>query len=96
MKRRAVVEADRQGKHFKLKLECGHTIIRRDYGHKDPPRRTACDVCAILLDRCRAQDGWFLSRTVGGLHAALKLLEREGLVESSKSVHSTTLHWRAR
>lgn len=96
MKRRAVVEAERNGKHFKLKLECGHTAIRRDGGRKDPPKRIECNTCAMLLDRCRAQDGWFLARTVGGLHAALKLLEREGLVESSKSIHSTTLHWRAR
>jgi hypothetical protein len=96
LKRRAVVEADRAGKHFRLKLECGHSVVKRDNGHKDPPRKTACDACAILLDRCRAQDGWFMARTVGGLLPALKLLEAEGLVESSKQVHSTTLHWKVK
>jgi hypothetical protein len=55
-----------------------------------------CDACAILLDRARNFDGWFMSRQVGGLHSALKLLEAEGLVDCSQGPHSNTKHWKAR
>lgn len=99
MKRRKVISAKRTGPtghHFELKLECGHTVVKRDNGRCTPPARTSCDPCAILLDRARAFDGWFLSRQVGGLHSALKLLEREGLVTSSQGIHGSGVHWKAR
>lgn len=99
MKRRKVIEATRTGptkKHFELKLECDHVVVKRDNGRRDPPASTSCDPCAILLDRCRAVGGWFKARQVGGTHAALKLLEAEGLVVSSKEVMSAAINWKAK
>jgi hypothetical protein len=97
MKRRKVIEVERVERHaFKLKLECGHTVVKRDGGRKAPPKAIICDACAILLDRCRQADGWFSSRQIRGPHAALRLLEDEGLVDSSKAFHGASFYWKAR
>jgi hypothetical protein len=96
LKRRKVVSAEHVRKHFKMKLECGHEVTKRDSGHKNPPKVTRCDPCEIVMDRARAVGGWFQARTIGASHAALKLLEAEGLVESSKEVMSAAVNWRVR
>jgi len=81
-------------KHFRLKLECGHTLIRRDRG--SVPKRTSCEQCEMLLYRCKLvpDRGWFAARDVQGLLAALKFLEAEGYVESRRDGSHKLLYWR--
>jgi hypothetical protein len=94
MKRRRVIGAKRKGKHFSMKLECGHVVTKRDRGHKQPPQMTECDECARALERARACAGWFLSSEIGAKPEVLELFKQEGLVEDSRAIR--TVHWKAR
>lgn len=94
MRRRLVVGASK-ARVWELQLECGHVVLRREKG-RGAPRRVDCEQCQMILDRLGLAGDWVMSRQVRATHVALRFLEKEGLVESSRGPHSDTFYWRLR
>ena len=96
MKNRRVVEVlfNRENKEYSLKLECGHTVSRRDTGKRAPPQSTYCDECKIVIDRLNLAEDWVTAREIKSSIPTLKFLEQEGYVEEAKAHHSQTIYWK--
>ena len=96
MLRRKVTEVVTKGraKHYTLKLECGHTVTRRDSGRRKPPQSTYCDDCVMILERIELAGDLVSAKEVKSTKATLRFLESEGYVESRRSIGTQTVYWK--
>lgn len=85
---------NRDNKVYKLRLECGHTVKRRDSGRKKPPGFTYCDECQIVLDRLSMADDLVSARQIRTNLAVLKFLENEGHVVGTRPHYSQAVYWK--
>lgn len=82
-----------------LKLECGHEVPTPYFdpvvGWGDEAACKECDEVVAKMKRFYARrDPWQNARTIGTTFACLRLLEKEGLVESGAPDRGGNQHWR--